>query len=934
MNIACSITFFLLTFASFAQIPLPEHPRPDFERKQWLNLNGYWDFEYDSLDTGVESGWARGDKAFSHKILVPFPWGSELSTVKNLSDIAWYKREIKVSPSWQGRRVFVVVGASDWQTDIWLDGQHLGTHRGGYVPFSFELTGHLKYGEEQQLVIRVDDKRRRFTLYGKQSYGDAKGIWQTVYLEARGQEYLDHVQFLPDIDSSKVRVRAFLPDYATRDVPVSVHIQGEGKPLTGDTIFLGGEEKVEFDIEIPDQRLWSLDDPFLYNAKVVVADDTVNTYFGMRKISIVDLPGTNIPYVGLNDQPVYLQMALDQAYHPEGFYTFPSDDFIKREVSRAKDIGLNGLRPHIKVPIPRKLYWADKLGMLIMADLPNNQDPPNARSQYESEYTLREMINRDYNHPSIFSWVVFNESWGLRDHINDQGKKKKVYLPREQQYAASMYYLTRSLDPTRLVDDNSHHSYWCVGHTITDLNSSHDYLMGFEWESRLKVRSELSYDGSTFQYAEGFKQRHTPSINAECGNVWGYKGTTGDVDWSYDYHRMVNTFRKYPKMAGWLYTEHHDVIKEWNGYWRYDRSLKYTGLGDLVEGMTINDFHAPVYLSTGNDICLTVQGGEKVEVPLYLSSMSGDNHGEQLEIAYELSLTNIAGTTSKITAGNIQVKYDPFIQKKLEPLSLYMPNTKGLAILKLFLKDKSGNIIHRNFMHFEIEGETKIPDVKILSKLPSEYSHQQWESKQWDVFDGKKVNGTGKGSITYTFELPDDLNTSKIKEVFFIAELSAKQLFIKDLTDEEKEARGLDLNYRKYPDSNPNAYPMSDETMFPSEISIFINDKKISAATLPDDPADHRGVLSWHHQVIGEPTKDQTDLSNWHYTLMGRLNEAGSYGYLTKVKISKAILKKAFQNDRRLAVKIATKGNGGLAIYGDSFGRYPINPSIQLIMDN
>ena len=163
---------------------------------------------------------------------------------------------------------------------------------------------------------------------------------------------------------------------------------------------------MSFVVSIPNARLWSMDDPYLYDVEVKLGDDVVKTYFGMRKISVVNLPGTNFPYVAVNNKPVYLQLALDQAYHPEGFYTFPSDAFMRKEVELAKSIGLNGIRPHIKVEIPRKLYWADKLGVLVMADLPNSWGDPDAKMQYEAEETLRGMITRDFNHPSIFTWTI------------------------------------------------------------------------------------------------------------------------------------------------------------------------------------------------------------------------------------------------------------------------------------------------------------------------------------------------------------------------------------------------------------------------------------------------------------------------------------------------------------------------------------------------
>ena len=179
LTILCILT--TLTLAA-QQIPLPEHPRPDFERAQWQNLNGQWQFEFDSLDQGINKKWSEGNAVFSQRITVPFPWGSKLSGVKDKADIAWYKRELTISSDWKNKSTFLTIGASDWETTVWLDGKLLGTHQGGYTPFSFDLTEHVVYGKAQKLVVRVNDKRRDLTLYGKQRYGNARGIWQTPYL--------------------------------------------------------------------------------------------------------------------------------------------------------------------------------------------------------------------------------------------------------------------------------------------------------------------------------------------------------------------------------------------------------------------------------------------------------------------------------------------------------------------------------------------------------------------------------------------------------------------------------------------------------------------------------------------------------------------------------------------------------------------------------
>jgi hypothetical protein len=904
---------------SFSQqnIPLPEHPRPDFERSEWLNLNGNWAFEFDKKDEGEKAQWHKGTKKFTQTISVPFPWGSPLSGVKDEADIAWYSKKITIKPEWKDKRVFVTIGASDWKTTVWLDGKELGSHEGGYTPFSFELT-NLKHGTAQNLVIRVDDKRRDFTLYGKQGYGNARGLWQTIYVEARGQNFLDAVHFTSDIDKNQVKVTAYLGNSATKDLDIELTINGNQKITIRET-FPKGKTQHSFIVPIPSPRLWTLEDPYLYETNVKLADDEVKSYFGMRKISTVNLPNTNYKYIALNNKPVYMQLALDQSYHPTGFYTFPTDEFMKNEILLARNIGLNGIRTHIKVDVPRKLYWADKLGVLVMSDLPNFWGEPDKNAQKESEYTLHEMIKRDYNHPAIFSWIVFNETWGLKTKQEVNGKKQSVYLPETQKWVASVYRLAKSLDATRLVEDNS---ICCgAGHTETDINSWHEYLPGSGWEKHLKEIDEKTFVGSQFHYEKNYTQTDVPNINSECGNVWGYEGSTGDVDWSWDYHRMINTFRKYPKIAGWLYTEHHDVINEWNGYFRFDRSEKETGIGELVDGMAIKDFHSDIYISAGNEISRSVKPKEEITLPLYLSVMTDKDLGGSLNLKVQMYGYDALG--QKKTWGNMTktVPYQAWLQKELEPIKLTMPDEKSVVIAAFILEDNAGNVVHRNFTTFIVEGENPSEmtllsgkKVKLISIEPKNFSDARWSKKQWNILDGLKVNGAGSGYFEYKIKIPTD---TKFVSASFVAEVSSKQLFAKDKENSQIKNTDYMLGAKAEPSQNKNAYPMTDTSRYPSAVSVKINGVFAGRYELSNDPADHRGILSWHNQPQDK-----------------KLYEAGSYGYRLGVNIPQKALELA-RTTGELIIRLEVDESlaGGLAIYGDKFGRYPMNPTVVLVVD-
>ena len=289
----------------------------------------------------------------------------------------------------------------------------------------------------------------------------------------------------------------------------------------------------------------------------------------MRKISVVNLPGTDYRYVALNDEPVYLQLALDQAYHPDGFYTFPSDEALRDEILRARQIGLNGLRQHVKIESPRKLYSADRLGVLIMADVPNSWGEPTPEMRQEIEGAMRGMIRRDYNHPSSSPGFPSTRRGGSTRAFPGPARRSPTRLSRRRSSGWPPSTGSEIPRSDRLVKDNS----VCCGRPYRDrpqLVACLSARMGLD--EGLDKASQGTRPGSTWNFEAGYKQDRQPNINSEFGNVRGYEGSTGDVDWSWDYHRAVNSFRRHPKIAGWLYTEHHDVINEWNGYWRFDRT--------------------------------------------------------------------------------------------------------------------------------------------------------------------------------------------------------------------------------------------------------------------------------------------------------------------------------------------------------------------------
>ena len=876
-----------LSFAcAFADVPLPEHPRPDWERAEWMNLNGEWEF-------GFEAG------KYDRRILVPFGWGCRLSGVEDRGDTGYYRRVVTVPARWKGRRVFAVVGAADHDTTCVFGGKDLGQHVGGYTPFEYELTEFVKWGEEQALEFRVWDPpakaaRGGHYLYGKQGYGNCRGIWQTVYLEARGEDYLEGVRFYPHVRSGTVTAAVSLAQPAKAGQKATIEVDGAGH----DVVFRAGELAGAVTISLKDPRPWTPDDPYLYDVTAFFGDDSVKTYFGFREIGTGKNPNGD-GYVTLNGKPIYLQMCLDQSYNPDGWYTFPTDEFMRNEILISKRLALTGNRVHIKVEVPRKLYWADRLGLLIQADVPCAWGDA-SEAMFEEHWKCFEgMVKRDFNHPSVYQWTLFNETWGLFSNgtLAKGGSaggrwKDRIYRASAQRKVAEAYWKAKRLDPTRLVEDNS----TCENdHVVTDVNTWHGYHSGYRWEECVAETCSNTFAGSPANYIGGRVQGDEPMMNSECGNVWGYRGATGDCDFTWDYHLMINAFRRHLKCAGWIYTEHHDVCNEWNGYVRFDRSRKQDGLDDLA-GMTLADFHrdAAIFFAgtPGSETGELLSPGQRVTVPVGVSFTTDKYAGAELELVTLLGYRDANGkpVVGRETAVGGRPVGKSWQCEKLWNVEFRAPSTAACGWLWTILRT-NGVDLARNFWSF---GVTNAASATVAA------SKAEWSGGTTNVLGGLKLNGFGRGF--FEFELPAPADGG-----LFRAELGAKRKNGKDFAGDEKPD-GIDfmLGGGSFDRSrNPNSYPQTSDEKFPSNLKVYVGGKRVREITLPDDPADHRGILSW----LSQPRD-------------GCLREAGSYGYLVSAPVARDAVR-----DGKVTVRL--EADNGLAVYGPQFGRYPMGPHVE-----
>jgi beta-galactosidase/beta-glucuronidase len=372
---------------SAATAPRQDYPRPQFERNTWLNLNGEWEFDFDDALQGDKEHW-NAQHDYSKRITVPFCFQSELSGIGDtrFHEQVWYRKQVTLPQEFAGKQTLLHFGAVDYQAWVWVNGQLAVFHEGGHTPFSVDITNFLAAGENT-IVVKARDFDEDVTLprgkqYWKEKsesiwYTRTTGIWQTVWLEAVADTYLHKVKFTPDIDTNEIHIRAFVKGNLTAgDVRLKTTVTFQGEPVAEETRHIRFAE-TSFRIGLKDfndhsmGRWWSPEKPNLYDVRFTLmfdghATDEVNSYFGMRKISVED------GKICLNNRAYYMKLVLDQGYFPDGILTPPSDEAIKQDVELTKAMGFNGARKHQKVEDPRFLYWCDKLGLLVWGEMANS----------------------------------------------------------------------------------------------------------------------------------------------------------------------------------------------------------------------------------------------------------------------------------------------------------------------------------------------------------------------------------------------------------------------------------------------------------------------------------------------------------------------------------------------------------------------------------
>lgn len=560
-------------------IPRPEHPRPDRFREHWMNLNGRWECRFDPGQSGQAQQWFT-DVPYDQEILVPFCIESDLSGLgyKDFMPGVWYRRTFRVPDRWKAGRVLLHVGACDYVSRVYLNGVCVGLHHGGFSSFSFDITARLRDGENTLVIEVLDNLRGGEQPAGKQcpefhsracSYTRTTGIWQTVWLEAVPQSYVGPFRLRPDVDNRRVTITAS-PAGTPAAGTLEAKVLADGKCVARGSVCIHGGP-VQLTLDIPEAVTWQPGRPFLYDVELTLSTpagrDVVKTYFGLRKIHTAGRT------VYLNNEPLFLRMMLDQGFYPDGIFTAPNDDALRRDIELSQALGCNGARLHQKVFEPRFLYWADRMGYLVWGELGDwgcNLGKLPAVGNLFGEWL--EVLPRDWNHPSIIGWCPLNE----RQDTNSCPKWIPAYL----------YSLTKALDPDRLAIDVSGYVHHAA--VPSDVYDVHNYAAPAELKAMTTALAEENWSAACKNYPQDTPYDGTkPYFNSECGGIWWNPRSEGG-DWGYGdrpgseeefvtrYCETIRMHNNTPNLAGWCYTQLYDIEQETNGLYYYDRTPKFS----------------------------------------------------------------------------------------------------------------------------------------------------------------------------------------------------------------------------------------------------------------------------------------------------------------------------------------------------------------------
>ncbi|MEP6936435.1 MAG: sugar-binding domain-containing protein [Chthoniobacterales bacterium] len=932
--------------SSSTYLPRSEYPRPDRQRAfvhgvDWLNLNGPWEFRFDGQKRGLEDRWFMpGISRWTEQIIVPFCWESlaawsEADAAGNDNfyasrvyrnplevtrfnyrdaerfEVGWYRRTIVLPDNehWNGKRVILTIGAADFFTDCWCNGRHLGRNENGYIPFEFDLTDALDRTPDGLLtatvVLRVKDPMdNREQPVGKQWgwYSTVSGIWQTVFVEPRSSIFIERFEVTTDLDARTVNLKVFT--HGGERLLVKVRAPdgrefGDEFPVTSG-LATGA-------ISVDPVFLWDPTNPQLYDLTLTLENgapaDVLQSYFGMRSLSAKEMGEIGVPAaLCLNGEAIYIRGALYQSYFADGIYTAGDVQVLKDDIAYAKRAGFDLLRIHLKVDDPLLLYYADTLGILLMADFPNfgeGGDTPLGRQRYEE--TMRATIQRDFNHPSIIAWCLFNETWGfggqsefvklinpkpplLATEASTTAPGTKLANLDASTWVETMWRRAKSLDPSRLIEDMSvvaweHLQYY--GHGQTDINSWHFYTDDYE-KARTSIHDvvEQTYSGSSFNYVPGFKQGSQPLINSEYGGVGALDG---DVDISWSFKFLTNELRRYGKLSAYIFTELHDVEWERNGFLNYDRTPKEFGYDPtIVNQGDVLPIDAPPISKR--------RPGEEVEIEVFSSHFARRGR-ENVNLYWRLSGVDSMGWVhDDLESGSKPIPFSHYRTELAHRLRLRMPDRTMICRVWVRAVTPDGALLARNYVQFFVDGGSaayeQSDEALVLRAEPHAYSAVRWTGESSGATEAKTLgyaHATGQGYFEWWLPVRDE-HVGKLSRIRVLCEASARR----------------------------EGTPQTDFFAHPTTFRMLLNDVRVYEGLLPNHPHDAAGALS--------------------YLRGGR----GAYGYLIHATVEGELLGQVIANAHTGGIRLRCEVPpdaahvGGLTIYGGDCGRFPVPPTLIL----
>lgn len=566
---------------------ITNYPRPQFVRENWINLNGEWNFIFDDENIGEKQKYYNKFPE-SIKIQVPFTYETKMSGINDetIHKNIWYQKNINLQKNYKSNTILHFEG-SDFITKIWINGNYVGMNVGGYHRFSFDITNYLVEGNNN-FTIKIEDSLSKSQPRGKQRYKkeswkcwyiQTTGIWKTIWLENVSKNHIVSSKITPDFDNKNINIE-LLTNIDNNKFEIETEISFDNEIINSTKIPI--EDNIfNYTIDICNKnknheiKYWQPEHPYLYdityklycNGNII---DEVYSYFGIRKISI------DKNKILLNNKELYLKMILDQGYWADSHLTPPNEEAIIKDIELVKKYGFNGIRKHQKIEDERFLYYCDIYGILVWNEMANFYEFTDKSIEYFMDEWIK-VVKQNYNHPSIITWVPINESWGV-PNISTSIK--------EQNFANSLYYLTKSIDKTRLVIANDG---W--EHTLTDIVTIHDYVQDGELlyekyndEELSIINNRLEHNGNHKLFSENYKYNGQPIIMSEYGGIasnsdegWGYGTQVKDEnEFIKRYKELTDAIKNTNYITGYCYTQLSDVQQEINGLVDENRNEKFS----------------------------------------------------------------------------------------------------------------------------------------------------------------------------------------------------------------------------------------------------------------------------------------------------------------------------------------------------------------------